>query len=115
MIFSRSRMLRASSPGLVQAFLQSHISDVLAALMVVVELSIKRLLVGWQTIRDHQPRLLVADFLGLPEGLLSIINFPSLGDHADHMEPGIFIHDIPEPPPFPANLDLHLISMPDIA
>jgi len=90
----------------IKALLQSYISNVLAALMMIIKLSIKRLLVGWQTICDHQPRLLVADFLGLPEGLLSILNFPSLGDHADHMEPGLFIHDVPEPSPFAANLDL---------
>jgi len=41
----------------VKALLQSHISNVLAALMVIIELGIKRLLVGWQTICDHQPRL----------------------------------------------------------
>lgn len=86
----------------------------LTALVVVVELSIKRLLVRNQPISNHNPKLLVSHFLEILERLPGVLDFPALDYDANEMEPGSLIHDVPEPSPFAANLDLHLISMPDV-
>lgn len=87
----------------------------LAALIAVVELSIKGPLIRCQAISHHMPRLLVSDFLGLLESLSCILDFSALGHYANKVESGSLIHDIPKPSPFSPDLDLHLIRMPYIA
>jgi len=99
---------------IVQALLQGNVCDMMARLVMVVEFGIKRLLVRLQAISYHKPRLLVADFLGLLESLPGILDFSSLGHDANEMEPDSLIHDVPEPSPLAANLDFHLIRMPDV-
>lgn len=55
----------------VKALLQSYISNVLAALMMIIKLSIKRLLVGWQTICDINRGFLLPTSLAFLKAFLA--------------------------------------------
>jgi hypothetical protein len=83
--------------------------------MTIVESAIERRIVRLQAISYHKSWFFVTNFLRLPESLLRVLNLARLSYHANEVNLVLSSNDIPKPMPVTTNLDLHHISVTNIA